>query len=326
VFAVALNGEKMAEPHYIGLDLGGTRIRTGRFDPELDLLARSETLTHDEEGIEPVIARMVEQVQAVLPGEGTPVAGVGVSAPGPIDPINGVITTPPNLQGWKNVPLRDILRTRLNLPVYLGNDANLAALAEYRMGAARGHSHVIYLTISTGVGSGVLIGGEMLLGSAGLASEAGHLIMVVDGDHVTTLEKEAAGPALARRAAQALRDGQKSMILDLAGGDLEAITGRVVGKAALAGDALAISILHHAGKMIGLGILSLLHCFNPEIVVLGGGVALNTWQWLIDPLWDAIRANAMGEAFWQHVQIVPAQLGDDVALIGAATLASVGGK
>lgn len=115
----------MTEPHYIGLDLGGTRIRTGRFNADLDILARSETLTHDEEGIEPVITRMVEQVQAVLPGDGAPVAGVGVSAPGPIDPINGVITTPPNLQGWKNVPLRDILRERLGLPVYLGNDARI---------------------------------------------------------------------------------------------------------------------------------------------------------------------------------------------------------
>lgn len=316
----------MTEPHYIGLDLGGTRIRTGRFNLDLNILARSETLTHDEEGIEPVITRMVEQVQVVLPADGAPVAGVGVSAPGPIDPINGVITTPPNLQGWKNVPLRDILRKRLGLPVYLGNDANLAALAEYRMGAARGRRHVIYLTISTGIGSGVIIDGEMLLGSAGLASEAGHLIMVVEGERVTTLEKEAAGPALARKAAQALRDGQKSMILDLAGGDLENISGRMIGQAAEAGDALAISILRRAGKMIGLGVLSLLHCFNPEIVVLGGGVALNAWQWLIDPLWEAIRAHAIGEAFWQHVQIVQAQLGDDVALIGAATLASVGAK
>ncbi|MCC7206342.1 MAG: ROK family protein [Anaerolineae bacterium] len=316
----------MTAPHFIGLDLGGTRIRTGRFSPELNLLARSETQTRDEEGIEPVIRRMVEQVQAVLPTDGARVAGVGVSAPGPIDPINGVITTPPNLQGWKNIPLRDILRERLGLPVYLGNDANLAALAEHRMGAGRGYGHVIYLTISTGIGSGVIIGGEMLLGSAGLASEAGHLIMAVDGEQVTTLEKEAAGPALARQAVRALRSGQQSVIRDLAGGDLDAVTGRMIGEAAEAGDALALSILRRAGTMIGLGVLSLLHCFNPEIVVIGGGVALNTWQWLIDPLWDAIRAHAMGEAFWQNVKIVQAQLGDDVALIGAATLASVGAK
>lgn len=316
----------MTEPHFIGLDLGGTRIRTGRFDPDLDLLARSETQTRDEEGIEPVIRRMVAQVQAVLPTDGTRVAGVGVSAPGPIDPINGVITTPPNLQGWKNVPLRNMLRERLGLPVFLGNDANLAALAEYRMGAGRGYSHVIYLTISTGIGSGVIVDGEMLLGSAGLASEAGHLMMVVEGEHVTTLEKEAAGPALARQAVKALRAGQKSMILDLAGGELEAVNGRMIGQAAEAGDGLALSILHRAGKMIGLGVLSLLHCFNPEIVVIGGGVALNTWQWLIEPLWEVIRAHAMGEAFWQNVKIVQAQLGDDVALIGAASLASVGAK
>lgn len=309
------------EEVYIGIDLGGTRVRAGRFSYDLVLEQRTETLTQDDEGPEAVINRMVEQARLVWPGDGRRVAGVGVSAPGPIDPIQGVITSPPNLQGWHNVPLRHLLEERLSTPVFLGNDANLAALAEYQLGAARGYQNVIYLTISTGIGSGVIIDGRPLIGAHGIGAECGHIIMIVEGDRVSSLEKEAAGPALARQAAAALRAGEKSMIADMVGGDLDSITGREVGEAANAGDPLGLRIITRAGKMIGLGIVSLLHTFNPEIVIIGGGVAKGTRDLLFRPMRAAIEQYALSADYWKDLVIAPAMLGEDVCLIGAASLA-----
>lgn len=318
----------MAQTVHIGIDLGGTRIRAGRFASGLDLEARSETLTRDEEGPEAVINRMVEQAKRVWPAPDADVTvrAIGVSAPGPIDPIAGVITTPPNLAGWHNVPLGSVLEDRLGARVYLGNDANLAALAEYEMGAGRGRRHMIYLTISTGIGSGVIVDGQLLLGSRGLASECGHLMMVVDGGRVASLEREAAGPAIARQTVAALQSGEQSAISEMVGGDLSQVTAREVGQAAKAGDALGRRLIHRAGWMIGLGIVGMLHAFNPEIIVIGGGVAKGTGELLFTPMWEAIREHALDASFWRDLEIVPAVLGEDVCLIGAGALALRGGK
>jgi glucokinase len=306
--------------YYIGIDLGGTRIRAARFTPDLVMEARTETLTMDENGPEYVLTRMVEQARAVFPENGR-VLGVGVSAPGPIDPINGVITSPPNLKGWHNVPLRQLLHDQLDVPVHLGNDANLAALAEATMGAGRGYKDVIFLTISTGIGSGILVDGRLIIGSAGLGAECGHLIMIVENDHVSTLEKEAAGPAIAKRAVTLIGQGRKSTISELAKGDMDSVDAKMVTKAAKEGDALALEIIERAGKIIGCGIVSLLHTFNPQIIVLGGGVAEGTGEMLLKPMRAAIEAYSLDKPYWQNLVIAPAQLGENVSLIGAAALA-----
>ncbi|MBO9309458.1 MAG: ROK family protein, partial [Chloroflexi bacterium] len=211
----------MAEEVYIGIDLGGTRIRAGKFSARLERLARTETLTRDEEGVEAVIERLVAQARAVWAKEGERVVAVGVSAPGPIDLKTGVITRPPNLAGWHNVPLRRRLEEALGVPVYLGNDANLAALAEYERGAGRGFQHVIYLTISTGVGAGIIVDGVPIVGWRGFGAEGGHLAMLVyecGQLRATTLEREVQGSAIARQAQVAIVGGRQSAILDLAGG------------------------------------------------------------------------------------------------------------
>ena len=142
----------MTQDVFIGVDLGGTRIRAARFTRDLDMQQRTETLTLNHEGSEAVIRRMIEQVKIVWPTDGSQVMGVGISAPGPINPRKGVIVRPPNLQGWHNIPLEAIFRERLGVETYLGNDANLAALAEATMGAARGYRDIVFLTISTGIG------------------------------------------------------------------------------------------------------------------------------------------------------------------------------
>lgn len=310
---------EQANPVFIGIDLGGTRIRAGRFDAQLNMEARVETLTKADDGPEAVIERMVTQAKAVWPKVGT-VSGVGVSVPGPMNPYTGIVVAPPNLPGWHNIPLQQIMEDRLGVPVYLGNDANLAALAEYQLGAGRGHQDVIYITISTGIGSGIISNGRLLIGSEGLGAECGHLIIFTDEDHVSTLEKEAAGPAIARAAQALIERGEPSTILGMVQSPRE-INAKHVSDAAKGGDRLAIRILSRAGRLVGLGIVSLLHTFNPQIVVIGGGVAEGSWETIYRPMRWAIEHYSIDSAYWERLIIAPAALGENVCLIGAGVLA-----
>jgi glucokinase len=310
----------MSNEVYLGIDLGGTRIRAGRFDADLEMEARTETLTLDEEGVDAVIERMIEQVKAVYPSDGR-VAGIGISAPGPIDPVAGVITSPPNLKNWVDVPLRQRIQEAVNVPVYLGNDANLAALAEADHGAGRGYRNLIYLTISTGIGAGVITEGRLLIGTRGLGAECGHLLMFFEGERVSTLEQEASGTAIGRQARVALVNGEASQMLEMVEGDIMQVTAKHVVLAAQAGDAVALRLLERAGRIVGCGIVSLLHTFNPNIVIIGGGVAEGAGDMLFGPMQKAIRQYALSADYWENLKIAPAALGEDVCLIGAAALA-----
>ena len=303
----------------IGVDLGGTHVRAARLNRQLDILERHKTRTQADEGLDATLDRIKAIIRRVLPDDETPVAGIGISAPGPLNPVTGVVVAPPNLPGWHDVPLGDILHDEFDLPVYVGNDANVAALAETTRGAAQGYRHVIYITVSTGIGSGMIIDGRLLLGREGLAAEAGHIIMVAEEGRISTLEKEAAGPALARKARARLENGAESRLRDLVDGDLSRISARVIGEAVEEGDALALDIVRRGGQMVGLGIVSLLHLFNPEIVVLGGGVT-NIGAPLFDPLREAVRQYTIDDTYWKDLAIEPAQLRDDVSIIGAAAL------
>ncbi len=305
----------------VGVDLGGTRMRAALLDGQGHLLERVEAPTLAHEGPDVVIPRLLDLIASVVPSEGEPPArAIGFSAPGPVDPILGTVVAPPNLPGWYNVPLRRIVQERFHLPTFLGNDANVAALAEVYQGAAQGHKNAIYLTISTGIGGGIVIDGRLFEGATGIGAEVGHMIMVVEGDRASSLEKEAAGPAMARRAVARIQAGESSRITEMVGGDLSAVTGKTVGDAALAGDALALDVVRHTGRLIGYGITSLMHLFNPTIFVIGGGVS-TLGDLLFDPMREAIRQHALAPAYWEHTPIVLAALGDDVAIIGAATLA-----
>ncbi len=308
----------------IAVDLGGTQIRAARFDAGLKLLRRENTLTRAERGPDYAIGRILDYIAQVMPADRGEVLGIGLSAPGPLNPATGVILSPPNLPGWDDIPLGEIIAAEFGLPVYIGNDANVAALAEASIGAARGKSHVVYITVSTGVGSGVICAGRLLLGRAGLAPELGHIPILVDGDRVSSVELEAAGPAIARRAVAALENGEPSRILDLVDGDIAAVDAKAVGQAAAMGDELARACLAHAGRVLGLGVVAALHVFNPEIVVIGGGVA-KTGELLFAPMREAIKRHVLDEAYTDGLQIERADLGDDVALAGAAALVATAG-
>lgn len=302
----------------IGVDLGGTRIRAARLDPQLNILHREETLTRDEEGLEATLQRIKDLIRSVLPEDHSPISGIGVSAPGALNPNTGVVVKPPNLAGWHNVPLGDILKQEFSLPVYVGNDANVAGLAETILGAGQGYRNVIFITLSTGIGSGVIVDGRMLLGKVGLGAEAGHMTLVVN-ERVTTLEKECAGPALARKARARIERGEPSRMLELANGDLDAIDGRIVGMGVEIGDPLALAIVRQAGYLVGLGMVTLLHLFNPEILLFGGSVS-QIGEPLFTPMREAIQKHAIDKAYWEHLRIEPVALGENVSVIGAGAL------
>ncbi|MBL8132182.1 MAG: ROK family protein [Anaerolineae bacterium] len=304
----------------VGIDLGGTRLRVALLDRDLNILERHETLTEAQTGVEATTARMLSFVGETLAKlDRERVSGIGISCPGPVNPNAGLLVAPPNLPGWHNVPLVQMFQKEFGLTTYIGNDANVAALAETSRGAAQGYRHVIFITISTGIGGGILSDGRLLLGRDGLAAEVGHMSLVV-GDTVTTLEKEAAGPALARKARARIEGGEKSMMTEMVDGHLEHLTGSVVGKAAVAGDPLAVEIVRRGAFIVGLGLASLLHTFNPEIIVVGGGVS-NIGALLFDTMRETMEGHVIDRAYTDDLILKVAALGENVSVIGAAALA-----
>ena len=308
----------------IAVDLGGTQIRAARFDSGLNLLQRENTLTQAALGPQATVQRMKAYIDKVLPANRSAVQGIGISSPGPLNPKTGVVIAPPNLPGWDNVPLGDMIADEFKLPVYVANDANVAALAEASKGAAQGCRHVVYITVSTGIGSGIISDGRLVSGHAGLAAELGHIPIIVEHNRVSSIELEAAGPAIARRVRDALAAGAATILPDMVEGDLGRIDAKAVGMAAAKGDALSIATLAYAGRVIGLAIVTAVLLFNPEIVVVGGGVT-KTGNLLFAPMRQAVADHILDGAFLKDLRIETAALGDDVALVGAAALVATAG-
>ena len=308
------------DPIAIAVDLGGTQFRVAAITSEPRILHRAAEPTGAEAAPDVVItdiARAVAGVRARVPS--SPVIGLGVAAPGPLDHLSGVVFHAPNLPMWRDVPLAHELRARTGLPVLLGNDANLAALAEARCGAGRGAEHLVYLTVSTGIGSGFVVHGHLLLGKHGAAAEAGHMTLSLDGPlcgcgNRGCLEAYASGTGLVNRAREAMASGRTSALAGR-GADLDA---RDIETAALGGDGLARELIEQAGTALGLGVRNLLHLFNPEVVVIGGGVArIGSPLW--DPMLRVVESDALS-VYRQDLRIVPAALADDSGLLGAALL------
>ncbi|MDW8064248.1 MAG: ROK family protein [Anaerolineae bacterium] len=302
---------------YIAVDLGGTNIRAARCDGEGRILARVGRPTRPEEGTEAVIARIIEAIQEVWPADEL-VEAMGVGVPGPLDPRTGVVLTAPNL-GWENVPLTDRLRERFGVPCFVGNDANLAALGEWQYGAGRGHAHLVYLTISTGIGGGVITHGLLLEGAHGLGAELGHIMVEPrEGPRCSCgqkgcLEAMASGTAIARMAREAWARGEPVPWSDPA-----TVTAADVAWAATRGDPVASAIMDRAAFYLGVGIASFWHIFNPTLIILGGGV-MKTGDWFL----EKIRAYAQEHAMTPDyiTPIVRAALGDDAGLLGALAYA-----
>jgi glucokinase len=310
----------------LGVDIGGSQIRSAIFDIEGQLLFRTQTTTPGESGPQAVIDSVLDRIaQALSSGRGD-VAGIGIGVPGPADPDTGKIYYPPNLPGWGTRSILDPVRDQFGLPTFVGNDANVAALGEQRFGAGKGILDLLYVTISTGIGGGIVSGGRLLTGWRGFAAEIGHQTLVIDGPKCSCgqrghLEALASGPAIARYVIDAVRDGRKSIVKGLTEGP-EEITAAHVAEAAQQGDSLASEAFQTCGMYIGIGLANLIHILEPQLILLGGGVT-NAGDVLFDPIRSTVREHVMSEIF-QNIAIERARLGDDVGLYGAAALALVG--
>lgn len=307
----------------IAVDLGGTQIRAAACDLQGRFLRRAEHPTKAEEGLEAVLVRivgLVEEVRAGLPKDR--VLGVGVGSPGPVDPLAGVIISPPNLPGWYEVPLRSLLEERLGLPVRLANDANAAALGEWAFGAGRNYRNIAYVTISTGIGGGIIADGRLLLGHRGLAGEVGHMTLWPEGPRCNCgnygcWEALASGTAIAREGAEAVRSGRAPILSRLVEGVAERVDAKLVGEADAQGDEAAAEIIRRAAEYSGVGVANLLHLYSPEIVLIGGGVS-RLGERLFGPIRRVARERVMPP--YRDVPILPAALRGDAGLLGAVAL------
>ncbi len=312
-----------AESSVLAIDLGGTQIRAAYVTPDLAVLHRASAPTDDEQGVDAVvdaICALAEQVRSAARAAALPSPiGVGISSPGPLDPWRGLVVAPPNLRGWHDVPLAERVETALGLPAFLERDTNVALQCEWRYGAARGTRDAIYITVSTGIGGGIILDGRPLHGPDGTAGEVGHVTVELDGPlcgdgqrgHVEAI---ASGAGIARAAREALAAGRAAGLAELvrAGAEPDAAT---VARAADAGDGDCRAILDRAWEALGALCASLVNVLNPEVIVLGGSIAEHRPE-LLHRVRDTIDRRAFPIPA-RRVRIAPAEHADDVSLIGA---------
>jgi glucokinase len=300
----------------LAVDLGGTELRVALVGENGGFLARDAEPTLARDGPDAVIGQIVRLLGRMESrAEGCAIVGVGVGAPGPLDPGRGVVLRAPTLDGWSDVPLVALLSARLGRPVRLENDANAAALGEWLFGAGRGTRHMVFVTVSTGIGGGVIVDGRLLHGRHGMAAEIGH--MAVSEREIACpcgstgcWEALAAGPALARFARAAARQGEATS-LPRDGG----ISARDVFAAAAAGDTLARGLIEQEARWLGVGFANLLHLYSPERIIVGGGVSAGLAV-MRPTIEQVMRRRAM--AAYRDVPLLQAALGADAGLAGAA--------
>jgi glucokinase len=309
----------------LGIDIGGTNLVVGCVAEDgSSLHALASEPTQAEAGANDVVDRLVAlaerciaQARRELPG--AEIVGVGAGAPGPLDTTSGIVLLTPNL-GWVNRPLRQIIRDRLGLPAELDNDANCAVLGEWWVGAARGTRHAIGITIGTGIGGGLILDGRLYHGASDVAGEIGHTTIDTEGrrckcGNYGCLEAYASGPNIAMRAIEAIEAGAETRLPGYVGGDMSRITAQTVYEAAHDGDELALEVVNDTAKFLGAGVANLLNVFNPEVVVICGGVTLAG-----DHLFIPLRRETARRAFKPAVaacRIVPAELVGTAGVYGA---------
>ena len=301
----------------IAVDVGGTQMRAAVYSQYQNQPSRLDRIATRDKKTTP-LERLIQLIESVWPANES-VKAIGIAAPGPLDPNRGVIIAAPNIAGWVDFPLKKKLEDHFNVPVILGNDANLAAYGEWRYGAGQGHHHLIYLTVSTGIGGGIINDDRLLIGLSGMAAELGHVTVLPDGPMCGCgqrghLEAIASGTAIAKWVELELSLGAASILpAD------QPITTKMVAQAAKKGDDLAVAALARSGTYIGQALADYLHIFNPSIVIIGGGVSLSG-SLLMDPMRAAMCEHVLSEKYVENITLTTAALGDEAGLMGALAL------
>ena len=310
--------------YIVGVDLGGTNIVVGTVAQDgSEILGIESAPTAAEKGADAVVDRIVELVRRTISkAPGKEIVGVGIGSPGPLDTKTGVVILTPNL-GWHNMPLRDRVAAGVGLPTELDNDANCAVFGEWWRGAARGTDHVVGLTIGTGIGGGIVLNGDIYHGASDMAGEIGHMTIDSMGrrckcGNYGCLEAYASGPQIAARAVEGIESGAESALPRYVGGDLSKVTAQTVYEAAHDGDEYALEVVRDTAKFLGAGVASILNIFNPQVVVICGGVTLAG-----DKLFLPLRSEVQRRAFKPAVdvcRIVPGELTGTAGVWGAAAV------
>ena len=310
-------------PLAIGVDIGGTKVAAGLVDEEGAVLARARRLTpsRDPGAVEATIVEVVRELHRDVE-----IAGVGIGAAGFVDAARSRVMFAPHL-AWRDEPLRDAVGAALGLPVIVENDANAAAWAEWRFGAARGETRLVCVTLGTGIGGGIVLDGEVQRGRWGMAGEFGHMVVVPDGRRCECgnrgcLEQYASGNVLGREARELAEAGSPVTVglLERVGGDVSALVGPLITEAAQDGDPTAIELFGEVGRWLGIGLANLAAALDPGTFVIGGGVSA-AGELLLGPARDSFRRTLTGRGFRPEARIVAAALGPEAGLVGAADLA-----
>ncbi len=312
--------------HLIGVDIGGTKVAAGLVNAggEITHQMRTPMAAHDAAGGLAAVIAAINSVRCASKTDAEKISGIGICAPGPLDPRTGVVINPPNLPGWRNFPLAAEVEKIFSLPVRVDNDGNAAALAEALWGAGRGFRNVFCATIGTGIGTGIVFDGRIYHGRTGAAAEGGHNTIDYRGPRcwcgkLGCIEAFASGPAIARRASEKIgKEGRVSSILDLAGGDPARITSEMVGKAYLTGDSLAKEVLQETALLLTVWLGNIVDLLEPDVMIIGGGAGA-----MLRPFFDEIRDRMPSwcvNSHCQEVPLLPAHYGADAGIAGGAAL------
>jgi glucokinase len=312
---------KKLEKMIVGVDIGGSKINAILADPSGNILKQELKDTLAREGPDKVITRVIGCIKQVA--SGSDIAGIGIGAAGACDVAKGIITFSPNLPGWHNIPLKDILQREFDPPIYLENDATAAALGEYYFGGAVGTANLVYLCVGTGIGGGFIMDGQLYHGASGSAGEIGHMTIDINGPrcscgNIGCWETFASGTALARQAVKQIKAGTQTSILNFADGELQKVSAQRVFLAAQEGDPLANELISQTGYYLGVGLVSIVNIFNPHLILIGGGLS-RMGRLLLEPATKVVseRAYQLPAA---AVRIELARLGADAEALGGVAL------
>lgn len=316
--------------YIIGVDIGGTKIATGVITRLGKLKEKIVLPTLAQEGIDSSLKQVYKSISEVLKVskiDRSDIEGIGVCAPGPLNPRRGIVHNPPNLPGWSEVPLTSLIRKKFRIKTRLENDANAAGMAEVIWGAAKGYKHVFYVTVSTGIGTAIIINGEIFHGKNGMAGEGGHATINYDGKHAKCncgntgcIEALASGPHTVWRTLKKLKENPriKTNILDMVDGEADKLTMVTIGEAAREGDKFALEVIAEEGRLLGIWLGSMINLLDPEVIVIGGGVSF-----LGNLLFKEMRKNILSHTiniFANKTPVVAAKLKRDVGIFGAASI------
>ncbi len=314
--------------YIIGIDVGGTKVAGGLVTRQGKLSDAQVVPTHADKGFEKSFAQITHLIRRLLRAAGGKenVGGIGMCAPGPLNPKTGMVINPPNLPGWRNIELVKLVETEFGLPAKLENDANAAGLAEVLFGSAVGFKDVFYVTASTGIGTGVIIDGKIYHGKNGIAGEGGHVSIDYRSPYrcgcgtYGCIEALAAGPAMARRARVRLEQehSQPSLLRELTHGHPELISPELIQQAATQGDKVAKAIIDETGFFLGIWLAGMISAFDPDAIVIGGGLTH-----IGKPLFNKIRATIPSHTingFAASTPVLPAKLRTNVGIYGAAAI------